>query len=525
MKLKKRYEYIIVGSGFGGAFAAYTLAKAGKSVIIVDRGRWVNRDDSCWDEVRLHVKEPMYRGETPYFVDQKDSKLKETWTDDTVGGMSTFYGAASLRMREDDFLGPPVPNIGERDAAFAWPFGYRELSPYYNAAEEALGIAGISGIVSGIDITEPPRTSGYVQEPEKELSLPSRKIWDASRKLGLHPFYLPMAINFSGKHGKAKCISCSTCDHYLCKIEAKNDLSVTVIPEAIKHGAVLVPDTRAIKINYSGKTAKSVDLVHQGTYESTTVNADTVIVSAGALGSPHLLLSSGIGNTHKNTFNPLVGRYLFRHSNGVVAGLFPYKTNPDKKLQKQIGIPDYYYGDPDKTESPPGVWGLIQDVSSVGKAVIKTNSPFGVKNIAAFLSDYFINLMCMAEDIPQYDNRVYIDTGKRDKFGMPGLLVYHRYHKRDIEARKALYRKAKKIILKAGGLPVYTMPFKTFSHAMGTCRMGLEKKNSVVDPGCKVWGTENLYVIDSSVMPSGGAVNPSLTIAAISLRASKMLAK
>ncbi len=516
MKLKKHYEYIIIGSGFGGAFAALNLARAGKEVLIVDRGTWVKRDDSCWDEVKLHIKDPLYRGETPFFADQRKGRLEEAWTDDTVGGMSTFYGAVSFRMREDDFLGAPLPDSPQRNKSFAWPFKYNDIESSYDRAEQMLGIAGILGE----DKTEPKRRRGYLHEPDKKLSLPSEKIWDASRKLGLHPFYLPMAINFSGKYGKEKCISCSTCDHYLCKIEAKNDLSVTVLPEAIKSGAFLITDTRAMNINLTGKKARSVDLVHQATYERTTIGAEKIIVSCGALSSPHLLLSSGIDNVIKNN---LIGRYLFRHANGAVAGLFPFKTNPGKKLQKQIGISDFYFGDPYKKEMPAGVWGMIQDFSNLGKAVIKQNVPFGLKSIIAFFYDYVINLQCMAEDIPQYDNRVYVDKNKKDKFGMPGLMVYHRYLDRDIQARKALYKQARRIIFKAGGFPVFTMPFETFSHAMGTCRMGIDKNSSVVDPGCKVWDMDNLYVIDASVMPSGGSVNPSLTIAALSLRASNML--
>ncbi|MBN2042086.1 MAG: GMC family oxidoreductase [Spirochaetes bacterium] len=516
MELKKKnYEYIIIGSGFGGAMAAYTLAQAGKEVLIIDRGKWVVRDDSCWDEVRLHVKNPMYRGETPLYVDQKRGQIEEMWTDDTVGGMSTLYGAVSFRLREQDFLGAPVPGAAVRDEHSAWPYKYEELAPYYDKAEKLLGIAGIAGA----DITEPPRKTDYLHAPEKKLSTPSAKIWQASEKLGLHPFYLPMAINFSGKYGKEKCISCSTCDHYLCKIEAKNDLSVMILSELKKKGATVIDNTRALRINVNGSKAESVDIIDQDSCQSVTVKGKKIIVAGGALHSPYLLLCSGLGGD-----DSLIGRYLYRHANGSVIGLFPYKTNPEKKLQKQAGIADYYYGAvfPSK-EQPIGVWGMIQDVSSIGKEVVKQNTPAGLKSIAGFLTDYFINLQCMAEDIPQYNNRVFINNAKRDKFGMPGLMVYHRYLDRDLKARKALYKKARRIILKAGGLPVFSMAFNTYSHAMGTCKMGVDKNNSVVDPECKVWGMDNLYVMDASVMPSGGSVNPSLTIAALSLKASAQL--
>jgi len=71
MNLKKKYHYIIIGSGFGGAMTAHTLAAKGKDILIIEKGKWPIRDDSCWDEVKLHLKNPMYRGETPFYVDQK----------------------------------------------------------------------------------------------------------------------------------------------------------------------------------------------------------------------------------------------------------------------------------------------------------------------------------------------------------------------------------------------------------------------------------------------------------------------
>ncbi len=516
MKLKKSYDYIIIGSGFGGAMAAHSLVSRGKSVLMVEKGRWPVRDDSCWDEVKLHLVNPMYRSTTPFYVDQKKGKIDEMWPDDTVGGMSTLYGAVSFRMREQDFSGAPMQRGSSRDSSCAWPYPYQKLEPYYAKAEKLLGIAGIRGK----DITEPPSKGNYLHEPSTLLSRPSHKIWSAAETLKLHPFFLPMAINYSGKYGKNKCILCSTCDHYLCKIEAKNDLAVTILPEGIESGLQVITETRALKINTSGRKVVSVDLMDQASREKLTVQAKNIIVSAGAIYSPHLLLCSGINSI---TGNDLIGRNLMRHINGVVAGIFPSKANPENMLQKQIGIPDFYHGDPMGGESPEGPWGMIQDVSSIGKGVIKANSPMGLKNIAAFVSDYLINLLCIAEDTPSPENRVFADPSKKDIYGAPLLKVYHRYTARDMAARDALYKKAKMILKEAGALFFYTMPIETFSHGLGTCRMGKNAITSVVDENCKVHGMENLYVMDGSVMPSGGSVNPSLTIAALALKAAESL--
>jgi len=516
MKIKKSYDYIIIGSGFGGSMTAKNLVEKGKSVLLIERGKWPIRDDSCWDENKLHLKDHLYRSKTPFLVDQKKGKIKEMWADDTVGGMSTLYGAVSFRMREEDFRGAPVPGSNERDETTAWPYGYKQLTKYYKSAENILGIAGIKEK----DITEPPISGKYQHEPSTELSRPSKKIWNASEKLGLHPFFLPMAINYSGKYGKEKCILCPTCDHYLCKIEAKNDLAVMVLPELVEKGMHILTETRALRINFNRKKAVSVDLVDEKSGENSTIKAKNIVVAGGALSSPHLLLASEVDLI---TENKNIGRYLMRHINGVVAGVFPTKANPENILQKQIGIPDFYHGKDDGDAYPKGPWGMIQDVSNIGKGVIKANAPLGLKNIAALVSDYLINLLCIAEDTPDYDNRVFIEKNSKDKFGMPNLQVHHRYSQRDIAARESLYTEARKILKKAGALFFYNMPIETFSHGLGTCRMGKDIETSVVDKDCRVWGTDNLYVIDGSVMPAGGSVNPSLTIAALALKASEKL--
>ncbi len=517
MMKKKSCEFLIIGSGFGGAFAAHTLAQAGRDVCVVERGKWVVRDESCWDEVRLHLENPLYRGHAPVLINQKEGKLDEYWPDDTVGGMSTFYGAAAFRLREEDFFGSPVDNEPERDSSTRWPISYDDLAPFYDEAEKLQFVAG----TMGDDITEPPRSKKFPQ-PAPLLSKPSQKIYDAATKLGLHPFHIPMAINFRGDCGKGKCVLCHTCDHYLCKVEAKNDLAVVVLPEAISAGAKVLDDTRVVKINLSRGKAVSAETVDQRTGTRFEIKAKYIVLACGALGSPHLLLSSGIDR--ETLSGELIGRFLMRHANGVVSGIAAKKTNPENVFHKQIAIIDYYFGDPEKKKQPSGNWGLIQEIHTPGKGVMKANVPFGLKNMAAFMSDFLLNLLCIAEDQPQYANRVFIDISSKDKFGMPALRVYHRYTKRDIEARNALYSVAKKILLAAGALPVYCFHIDTFSHAIGTCRFGENSSSSVLDPECRVWGIKNLFVLDGSFMPSGGSVNPSLTIAANALRVAKILA-
>jgi choline dehydrogenase-like flavoprotein len=516
--IKSSYEYIIIGSGFGGSFPAYELAKAGKEVCIIERGVWVKRDDTCWDEFALHLQEkPLYQGHTPYLVDQA-GKIEADWPYDTVGGMSTFYGAAAFRLRVQDFEGPPLPDTDKRNTELAWPFNYYTLAPYYDKAEELQCVAGIRGQ----DITEPPRKKDYPQKPPLQLSRPSQKIWDAAIELGLHPFYIPMAINFAGKCNNTQCILCNTCDHYLCKIQAKMDLSVSVLPKAIHHGAIVLDNHRAVKINFAKNKVQSIDIINQATGQRHTIQCKYLILAAGPIATPHLLLASGIESVSSVTRH--IGHNLMRHINGVVSGVVPYIANPDNTLAKRVAIADYYFGDSSGKGSPKGNWGIIQDIATPGKGVIKANAPFGLKNIAATFSQFLINQLVIAEDIPQYANRVYCANSK-DLFGMPNVAIYHRYHSRDIAARNALYKVAKRVLQQAGAKIFYYMPIVTFSHALGTCRMGKNRELSAVNPECRLWDIKNCYISDASVLPTGGSVNPSLTIAANALRVTDIMLK
>ncbi len=511
MKYPHSSDYVIVGSGFGGAFLAYHLAKKGKEVLVLERGVWPVRDESSWDENLLLLPTPMYRGHTPILADQNGGAVQELWPEDTVGGLSTMYGCVALRMRAEDFLGAPKEHGSHRDPSTSWPVTYQEYEPYYAEAERLQHVAGISGE----DITEPPRSSGFPQKPPS-LPLPSRRIWDAAEALGLHPSHLPLAINFDGRRKTGKCIRCSTCERFLCRIQAKSDLSTVVLPEAMSFGARVLADTRVLGVNTTGSRANSVDVIHQSSGRRWTITTNHVVLSAGALGSPYLLLSSGIKGAGGG--GDLIGRYLTRHSNCVSTALRATRDNPENEFQKHVLIPDYYHGGPNGNSGPEGPWGIIQQVQIPNGGFIRAEAPKGLKSIAATAQPHLSALLCIAEDIPQASNRVYVDPRRTDRFGQASLMVHHRYLPRDSQATQALARVARRILRRTGAIPVYTHTIETYSHAVGTCRFGKDRDSSVLDPECRVWGFENLYVVDGSFMPSGGSVNPSLTIGANALR-------
>jgi choline dehydrogenase-like flavoprotein len=191
-----------------------------------------------------------------------------------------------------------------------------------------------------------------------------------------------------------------------------------------------------------------------------------------------------------------------------------------RRFQKQLGFNDYYFGDAEARDVR-GKLGSIQQVQGPPGELVKANAPRGLGPLAFVVAPALsrvTGLLSMAEDQPRRENRLTIDPARPDSFGLPQLVIEHRYTARDEAARRALDRRAKALLRKAGGRIFYTHHVKTFSHAAGTVRFGEDPKGAPLDPWCRFRGVENLFVIDASFMPTGGGVNPSLTIAANALR-------
>jgi choline dehydrogenase-like flavoprotein len=516
------YDLIVIGSSFGGVMAAWPSVMAGKSVLMIERGDWVPRGPQNRGADGFFTMTSAYSSEAPYrVIEGGDSDTLGTLA--CVGGASVFFGGVSLRLRERDFVHDPEI-VGTSGAE--WPFTYSDLEPFYSRAEQLLGVAG----QAGQDPTEPWRSTAYPQPAPTPAAMANR-VARAARALELQPFPLPLAINYTATAERQACIECNTCDGFACAFHAKNDVAAT-IPELQRRGLRVETNTMAVRLATHGRRIGEVLCVDRRTLEPRRFQGRHVVVAAGALATPHLLLASELDRL--NPAGEAIGGYLMRHCNAILMGWFLRKPAPHQEFHKHIGIHDYYFGHP-SIATPRGKLGCIQQFGTPQTDyVMSLTGPWigrhtagwrrtAARAIASSLLPGIVGrisgLIAIAEDRPNANNRVALAPGPANRFGMPQAAITHRYDSRDVAARDALVGAARRILRRAGAMPVmfrYDIP--TFSHAVGTVRLGCDPSRSPLDERGAFRGIDNLFVTDGSALPRSGGVNPSLTIAANALK-------
>ena len=499
------YDVIVIGSGFGAACAARELARGGQRLLMLERGTSVVRGPQAW---LPHASAEL----TPHFwpdVAQRPDG-SPVGAHACVGGPSVFFGGVAMRMRASDFAAPDEIVAG---SGAQWPLHYDDLEPSYARAERLLDVAG----AAGADPTDPPRSAPYPQDPAA-LGPVARRIESAGRGLGLRPFPLPLAINHRTDSRRPACVRCGTCDTFACAIGAKNDVATRLLRPLARRGVELRDQTLVTELIAERRSIVAVRTRSLRSGEEQTLTADCFVLAAGALGSPHLVLASGLERL--SPARSAVGAYLTRHCSAVVYGVFARRQEPS--FQKQLAFHDFYHGADDAPLRGP--IGSLQQMQTPPVALARYHAHPLQRPLLRGAVPRLTGLMAMAEDQPRVRNRVRLGAG-RDARGMPRLVVDARHSRRDVAARAHLVRVAQRVLRQAGAVGSYVHPIDTFSHAAGTLRMGCDPATSPVDATGRFRGIDNLYVTDASVLPTSGAVNPSLTIAANALRIGAALAE
>ncbi len=494
--LAEAYDVVIVGSGFGGGAVAHALSHRGIRTLLVERGMWSARDDEDWNGQSILLA-GRYRSESPVAIAQYGKAAKDTTPNAVVGGNSIFFGGASLRLRELDFA--------------TWPITYAELEPWYARAEALLEVHG----TAGEDPTGPPRSTPYPATPPP-FSEPALRIYEGAKAAGFHPFHVPTAIDYSGRRGDA-CIRCNTCDGFPCKVSAKNDVAVTMLARADAAHLTIVAGATASRVLHAHGRATGVEVIDRATGQRHEVTARTVVVAAGAMHTPALLLRSGL---QEHDRSQLLGKNLMRHCNAMMGYVFPFQTNPQAVNHKQICISDLYEQERATTQRAVGV---IQDMMMPPPEVVRVMAPGGFRWLAYKFAARIQTLICIAEDEPQVTNFVSLSSDRVDALGLPVTTIAHAYSAADLHRRDLLVGAARKVMRAAGGMIGKVRLVDSFSHAVGTTRFGTDAATSVLDVDCALHGVPNVFVTDGSVMPTSGGVNPSLTITANALRVSERI--
>jgi choline dehydrogenase-like flavoprotein len=508
-----KWDAVIIGSGFGGAMAAHRLVEAGARVLMIERGDWVPRGDAAWLPEASFELTPSYARDIPYRCD-RGGHGSTIGAVTCVGGPSVFYGCVSFRFREQDFVGDRdvVANSGA-----AFPYRYEELEAEYTEAERLLGVSGDD---AG-DPTAPPRSTPFPQGPA-ELAPISMRVAETAVGMGLSPFHLPLAINHQGGTSRKACVACRTCDTFACAIEAKNDVATMMIAPLVARGMTLWTNTVALRLEADGSTIKRLHVLRRDTGERVELQAYQYVLAAGALGSPHLVLASRLDEL--SPARGAVGRYLMRHDNAMVFGVFPERPDPHRRFHKQLAIHDWYFGDPSDSEAGHLTkLGGVQQVMTPPKELVRAHLPLGTKTVLGTFTEQLTGLLAIAEDQPRIENGVALDWEVRDGYDLPQLVIDTSYSARDDLAVSVLARRAREILSKMGAVFAYTHRVRTFSHAVGTLRMGVDPATSPLDAHCRFRGVDNLWITDGSALPMSAGVNPSLTIAANALRAGRAM--
>ncbi len=503
-----KYDYIIVGTGAGGATMAYKLAKSGKKILVLERGDFLPRETDNWNPKAVFT-DGKYRT-TEKWVD-KEEKEFEPFTHYCVGGNTKMYGSALLRMRESDFS--DVKHYG--GISPSWPITYDDLEPYYTIAEKLYHVHG----KRGVDPTDPPASSDYLYSPLK-LEPRMKEIYKSFQDLGLNPSPLPIGVKLAKdeKIRKSK-INLSLFDGYPDPTESKADAHVIALNKALKHKNVELKTNRTvIKLNTNENGDKVTEVVCLTPSGKTKIyTGETIVVSCGAINSAALLLKSK-NKSHPNGLansSGMVGRNLMLHNNGTVVAISEKENN--SKFQKAFIISDFYHNAQD-SKYPLGSIQLMgktdPDTLRSELEEINPDKKWDVDDVANHSIDFFIT----AEDLPDPNNRVTIsDTGQiKLDYTQNNLEAYTRLRKKLIGLLEHI--DCEEGFCKDTAYAGFKLGVSGVSHQNGTCRFGVDATSSVLDINCKSHDVDNLYIVDSSFFCSSSAVNPSLTIIANALR-------
>jgi choline dehydrogenase-like flavoprotein len=519
------WDVIVVGTGMGGGMLGYRLAQSGRRVLFVEKGHsTLPGTPGTIRSAMPELAEPRAtRSADTYYdalaragrctdeiedISGRSPKRLVPFIGSGTGGSSALYGMVCERFFVRDFT--PRQNFrdpGDSTVPEAWPISYEQLVPWYAEAEKLLGVRGqpdpLRPEAAEVDLPAAP-----------PFSADNQPLVDYLRGRGLHPYHLPMACDY--REG------CTTCQTYLCPQPCKNDAARNgVLPAVTEHGARLLTQCRVVRLEADRSRVRELICEHRtGTL---ALKAKVVVLAAGALATPVLLLNSRSGEWPRGLANgsDWVGRNFMRHLLDPIE-IWPQPGCKFTAANKEIGLNDFYFWEGQKFGTvqsfgaiPPMEW-VTNRPGARGKA-LRMMSPAVRRIYERFFTGGLV-LAAMLEDLPYLDNRVLL-SDRPSLDGRQRLRIQYRLHPSEVERRAVFLRQIKEVLKPFRKMPVGSgKDNANLGHVCGTCRFGADPKTSVLDPHNRAHEVDNLYVVDTSFFPSSAGLNPSLTVAANALR-------
>ncbi len=528
----KHVNAVIVGAGAGGGVVAKVLAEAGLSVVLLERGRWQSYHDITDDELNSQRSPCLVRAPGP---DNRPSRKAHGFDNGRngvvvpnnaacVGSGTMTYGAEAWRFMPQDFRMRSIYGAPEGSSLEDWPVSYDDLEPCYERAEWEIGVSGDDRD----NPFAPPRKKARPM-PAFPYNREALMLIPGIKRLGWHPFPIPMLRNSIPYGGRPACIHERTCVGFACPINAKCGTQNTVIPVALATGnCELRTDAVVSEVMVDERGRARGVRYYDGDDRLQEQTADLVVLSAAATGTARILLNSksklfpnGAGNN-----SDWVGRNIQNHCYVGAFGFSREEAYEEAGPGASVAFCDFNHGNAglcgggmqanDFTVMPysftrmrpPGLprWGLA-------------DKDFQRRNYR-----HMVRLIGPVQEIPTFDARVTLDPKRKDYWGIPLLQSSGLLHPHDAEIGQFLAEKSERVLREIGIEEVYrTAPavgskrgaYGGGQHQAGTCRMGNDPKTSVTNRYGQVHDIDNLFVADGSLHVTNGGFNPVLTIMAL----------
>jgi len=509
---REEVDFCVVGAGAGGGVLGAKLAGAGFSVVILDAGpHWNPVKDFVSDEMASRklfwTDERVTGGEDPVELGSNNSGQG-------VGGSTVHYSMVAMRAHPEDFRRRTLEGETEGADVRDWPLTFDDLEPYYEEVEEALQIAGPTRYPWG------KRRRRYPQR-EHELNASAQVLVRGCTRLGIPVAPAPIATLSAPHRDRPPCVYRGFCN-YGCTTNAKSSILVTYIPRAIAAGAEVRPNAMAARIEHDERGhVTGVLYFRKGSRELFRQRAQNVVVAGYAVETPRLLLNSasplfpdGLANS-----SGMVGKCFMVHSGHQVFAKFPSRINQYKAPPPGGALTEHFNRTMPNEDFICGYTIEVVGPHPVDFAsrLATARRLWGAELRRAMLDyNYYSGVGIVGEILPQQKNVVKLHETERDQYGLPSPHVIFGYHENDRRIVEHSLAKMKEILGAAGGEDSWSAD--RTAHLLGTCRMGSDPSDSVVNGDCRAHDVPNLFICDGSVFPTSTAVNPSLTIQAIAAR-------